>query len=78
MVHDNPESVEQDELKELLLVVRDVLWVCDYYPGGKEIVLDLRLHSCSSISLCPMLALLTPTISLILAETYSYMEKRAV
>lgn len=35
MVHDNPEIVEPDKLKELLLVVRDVLWVCDYYPRAK-------------------------------------------
>jgi hypothetical protein len=42
MVHGNPEVVEPDDLKELLLVVRDVLWLCDYYRGSKWAIDYLR------------------------------------
>ncbi|MGH9970474.1 MAG: hypothetical protein ACREBG_22160 [Pyrinomonadaceae bacterium] len=45
MVHGNPESVEPDDLKELLLVVRDVLWLLDYYRGSKWAIDYLRTQT---------------------------------
>jgi hypothetical protein len=42
MVHGNPEKVEPDDLKELLLVVRDILWLLDYYRGSKWAIDYLR------------------------------------
>lgn len=42
MVHGNPENVEPKDLKELLLVVRDILWLLDYYRGSKWTIDYLR------------------------------------
>jgi len=42
MVHGNPENVKPDDLKELLLVVRDILWLLDYYRGSKWAIDYLR------------------------------------
>lgn len=42
MVHGNPENVDPDDLKELLLVVRDILWLLDYYRGSKWAIDYLR------------------------------------
>jgi hypothetical protein len=33
LVHGNLPEVEPQEVKKLLLAVRDVLWLCDYYRG---------------------------------------------
>jgi hypothetical protein len=51
MVHGNPENVEPDDLKELLLVVRDVLWLCDYYRGSKWAVDYLRPQTRTALGL---------------------------
>jgi hypothetical protein len=51
MVHGNPENVEPDDLKELLLVVRDVLWLCDYYRGAKWAIDYLRPQTRAALGL---------------------------
>lgn len=52
LVHGNASSTTEDEIKELLLSIKDVLYLCDYYRGCDWAIEHMREETRAHLSKC--------------------------